>query len=273
MQCSITFSARFHYRAGGGVPLHRHTEDYQVQLVYGGSAQVWVDCQKWSVHDGDVVMVKKGSTHHFIAGSEGMKTLEAKFDIQDQETLDLVGRIPSHFSTGGRSLFDIFTRIVREGMSRQLGYKGMCDALLLEALTLMARSQDPANKEKEGIVVGSDNERDLPPVIKAVNEYVWQHLHTGFTLSELAKGCGYNQDYLYRAIRRRYGMSAIAYVNQLRFEQAKRLIEHTELSLSEIAWNLGFESVQYFSKFFRQKAGMPPSEYLAKARSAVRIDF
>ena len=74
-------------------------------------------------------------------------------------------------------------------------------------------------------------------------------------------------------IHRETGLSTIQYVNMIKFEQAKNLIQHTELSLSEISWNLGFESLQYFSKFFRQRASMTPSEYLNKTRNKVRTDY
>ena len=92
-------------------------------------------------------------------------------------------------------------------------------------------------------------------------------------MSELAKGCGYNQDFLYRMIKKETGLTAIQFVNKVKYDQARKLIQHTELSLSEIAWNLGFGSLQYFSRFFREHAGISPSDYMSKVRNTVRIDY
>lgn len=59
----------------------------------------------------------------------------------------------------------------------------------------------------------------------------------------------------------------------LDLNRLRKLIQHTELSLSEIAWNLGFDTLQYFSKFFKEHAEISPSEYLEKTRHKVRTDY
>ena len=74
-------------------------------------------------------------------------------------------------------------------------------------------------------------------------------------------------------VKKETGMTAIQYISKLKYDQAKKMIQHTELSLSEIAWNLGFGSLQYFSRFFHEHSGLSPSEYMAKVRNTVRTDY
>ncbi|MNC52231.1 HTH-type transcriptional regulator YesS [compost metagenome] len=63
------------------------------------------------------------------------------------------------------------------------------------------------------------------------------------------------------------GMSLIDYLNQLRIEQAKRMLVETTLSISQIALEVGYMNVQSFNRFFRKFEGMPPSSYKsAKSR-------
>ncbi len=274
MNCNITFSARFHYRANGGVGPHHHDKDYQVQLIYGGTANIVVNDTHYAVKEGDVVFIPQSASHRFQAGREGMKTLEVKFSTQDPEMLDILSHIDCYFSAKDKQLFDLFSRIVDEGLRQAPGYKIMCDALLIESLTVMMRycsNATPANEQNQ--LKFPESTTCTSPAIQAANEYIFRHINTNFSIVDLAKGCGYNQDYLYRTIKKAFGISAIQYVNKLRFEQAKRLMEHTDLSLSEIAWNLGFDSIQYFSKFFRQHAGTSPTEYCNRVRSSVRIDY
>ena len=274
MNCNITFSARFHYRANGGVGPHRHDHDYQVQLVYGGSASIVVNDKHYAVKEGDVVFIPQYAAHQFQAKKDGLKTLEVKFSTQDPEMLELLSHIDHHFSVKDKQLYTLFGRIVEEGLHQSLGYKTMCDALLVESLTLMMRYCSNATPELEASRIKfPETPASTSPAIQAANEYIFRHINTNFSIVDLAKGCGYNQDYLYRTIKKAFGISAIQYVNQLRFEQAKRLMEHTDLSLSEIAWNLGFDSIQYFSKFFRQHAGTSPTEYCNRVRNTVRIDY
>lgn len=273
MQCSITFSARLLYRPGGGIALHTHPNDWQIQLVYGGRADMRIDGARYAVRTDDLLFIPQGSTHQFQAGEEGLKTLEVKFSVGDRRTGDLLRRIPRATGLRDHAIFDLFTRILSEGQRRRYGYRTMCDLLLEESLVILLRQSDESAGQPSPSPLPGTERDGGNPAIRAVNEYIFRNLDHQFSLSDLAKGCGYNQDYLYRTIKKTYGVSAVGYVNAIRFQQAKRLIEHTELSLSEIAWNLGFDSIQYFSKFFRTRAGVSPSAYSAKMRNAIRIDY
>lgn len=276
MDCKITFSGRFHYRMGGGVALHQHTDDYQIQLVYGGSASIGVDDTRFVINSGDIVFLRKDCRHVFnVISPEGMKTLEIKFMTDDPDLIAQFDNIDTLFQDRDRQIFNIFSHIVLEGQRKVLAYKMMSNALLLESLVLMSRiCSDRSVVAFDSTTVRPDMPAGkLSPVIESANEYIYRNINRNFSLKELADGCGYNQDYLYRTIKKELGMSAVQYVNHLRFEQAKRLIQHTELSLSEISWNLGFESLQYFSRFFKQHAKVSPSEYSAKVRKVIRTDY
>jgi YesN/AraC family two-component response regulator len=227
---------------------------------------------RFPIKEGDVVYVQRGATHRFFVGENELKTLEVKFVTEDQTAVAMLSHINTLFKDKDHHLFDLFSRIVSEGQKKQLEYKTMCNALLLESLTEMTRLCAGNLVASSDTPTGVTTEQHTR-VIQTVDEYVYRHLNKNFSLKDLAAGCGYNQDYIYRAIKKEFGISAIQYVNKIKFEQAKRLMQHTELSLSEIAWNLGFDSIQYFSKFFRQHARTSPSEYCDRMRRAIRIDY
>ena len=73
-----------------------------------------------------------------------------------------------------------------------------------------------------------------------------------------------------RTLNRRFkqatGMSPQAYLQSLRIAAAKDLLAHSNLSVGDIAWQLGLQDVSYFSQLFRQHSGMSPLRY----REAVR---
>ena len=60
--------------------------------------------------------------------------------------------------------------------------------------------------------------------------------------------------------------SPIAYFNGLKILEAQRLIAQTPLNNTEIAERLGFSSVHHFSKAFKQKTGIAPTEYAKASR-------
>ncbi|MNW05621.1 HTH-type transcriptional regulator YesS [compost metagenome] len=57
------------------------------------------------------------------------------------------------------------------------------------------------------------------------------------------------------------GKSMIDFVNQLRIDKAKELLMDTELTIKQIAAEVGYFNVQSFNRFFRKYEGMPPSSY------------
>lgn len=273
---SITFSGRFHYMLGGGLPLHSHDDDYQVQLVYGGGARAQVNQEYYTLKPGDILFIKKGSYHEYkVTSKEGLKTLEVKFFNPSRDVLALIDKITVLLKDKDNRIFKILSRIIEEGFRKLPGYKTMSTALLTESLIEMERFCEEATTKKYNSLIFplEPNEKRKSRILKSVDEYVFKNIDKKFSMKDLSNGVGYNQDYLYRAIHKETGLSTIQYVNSLRFEQAKKLIQHTELSLSEIAWNLGFDTLQYFSKFFKEHAEISPSEYLEKTRHKVRTDY
>ena len=269
---SITFSGRFHYTKGGGVPIYRHDDDYQIQLIYGGSAKVRVNDVLYFVKNGDIIFLKKGDVHEFkVVSDEGMKTLEVKFSNPGEEEMEFIDRISVLFSDQNNQIYSLFSQIVQEGYRKYPGYKKMSTTLMSESLIHMARfcmgdSYDIVSEKM-------NTNKPKSSVIQCVTDYIYRNIDRHFLLKEMADECGYNQDYIYRTISNELGMSAVQYVNSIRFEEAKKLIQYTELSISEICWNLGFESLQYFSRFFSQRAKMSPSVYMDTYRNKVRTDY
>jgi AraC-like DNA-binding protein len=60
------------------------------------------------------------------------------------------------------------------------------------------------------------------------------------------------------------GESPNQYHLNLRLDKAKELLHTTNLNVTEVAYNLGFESVFYFSKLFKKKNGVSPKSYRAQ---------
>ena len=65
----------------------------------------------------------------------------------------------------------------------------------------------------------------------------------------------------------RLGMGVMSYFLDCRMREAKKLIREEEKSFSEIAIELGFASVHHFSRIFKQKIGMTPTEYGRSVRA------
>lgn len=276
MDVKITFSARFHYREGLSIVPHSHL-DNQIQLVYGGTARSRLNDEEFSISSGDILFVRKGDFHAYtVTSPEGMRTMEVKFVTQDPSVQTLLDGVPSLFQDVDQQLFNVFTQIVLEGQRQNIEYKCMSEVLLMQVIIISARIC--ARKAITAFETGSPIARSVQEglassVIDLVDDFIAHNINRSFSLQEVADGCGYSKDQIYRTIHKEKGMSAISYINRRRFDRARDMVKHTDLSLSEIAWNLGFENLQYFSRFFRRYAGTSPSDYCAKVRDTVRIKY
>jgi len=69
------------------------------------------------------------------------------------------------------------------------------------------------------------------------------------------------------------GISPGQYHLSLRIRQAKDLLINTDLSIKEISYRLGFESIYYFSRVFKSKTGINPTEYKNGPENPGRVAF
>jgi transcriptional regulator GlxA family with amidase domain len=64
-----------------------------------------------------------------------------------------------------------------------------------------------------------------------------------------------------QAFKKATGLSPNQYYLDIRLNKAKELLTSTSLSVNEIAYHTGFESIFYFSKLFKKRNGVPPKDY------------
>ena len=114
-------------------------------------------------------------------------------------------------------------------------------------------------------------ENDHKALIFRIISYVEENYTEPITLHALADALSYEYHYLSRVLRENLHIRFRTLVNQYRCERAKELITETELSLSEIAMNCGFQSIRSFNRAFLEITHTPPSALRGKSEAAGRI--
>lgn len=97
-----------------------------------------------------------------------------------------------------------------------------------------------------------------------ISDYVKAHLAERITLSSLANACSMSETAVKSLCREFCGCGPIEYLISVRIAAAKRLIRQSGMTFTEIAAATGFGTLHYFSRVFRARTGMTPTEY-AKA--------
>jgi signal transduction histidine kinase/CheY-like chemotaxis protein/ligand-binding sensor domain-containing protein/AraC-like DNA-binding protein len=98
--------------------------------------------------------------------------------------------------------------------------------------------------------------------LRAVRGHIEQH-HTdpGFNVEQLAEGLNVSSSQLRRKLKALTNQTVIEFIRNYRLEKAAELLAGRVGSVSDIAFQLGFESLPYFSKVFSEKYGKKPSEW------------
>lgn len=96
--------------------------------------------------------------------------------------------------------------------------------------------------------------------------YIDENYSESITLDKLAEIAHVNKYYLSHSFKNEYKVSPIDYLMKRRITEAKALLTSTDFSLTQIAEQIGFGSLAYFSKCFRKIEGTSPNEYRKSAR-------
>jgi len=100
-----------------------------------------------------------------------------------------------------------------------------------------------------------------------VFQYIDRHYNEHITLEDLSQRTHISRSYLTRRFRQYTGETVITYINKLRVQYAKELLIGSDKSISEVAWEVGFESPKYFHRIFRREVGDSPAVYRRRHRA------
>jgi len=104
----------------------------------------------------------------------------------------------------------------------------------------------------------------IPEAAKRVTQWIESvslHPESSAPLDEMAQSCGLKRSRFSALVKAHTGDTPINYLNRLRIQKACELLEHSEDSITHIAFECGYESSQYFARMFRSFMNCTPSEY------------
>lgn len=97
--------------------------------------------------------------------------------------------------------------------------------------------------------------------IEKICHYISEHITEEISRDMLSEYVGFTPEYLSSYFKRETGCTLSSYINSEKIQFAQRLLLQTDLPVSVIAQNLGFETSSYFTALFRKTTGMTPREY------------
>ena len=110
-----------------------------------------------------------------------------------------------------------------------------------------------------------------PPIIARAKQFILDHLTEELSLGQVAKAVNTSIFYFCKLFRKATGITFTEFVSRARTERAKNLLLNPNLRVSEIAFEVGFQSLTHFNRTFKAVVGQSPTEYrshLPKSQNA-----
>lgn len=99
------------------------------------------------------------------------------------------------------------------------------------------------------------------PMIASCQEWLALHYRTRAPIASIVARSGLPERSFLRRFTKATGMKPIDYLHAVRIEEAKQLLETSEMSVEAIADEVGYEDVSFLNRLFRRKTGLTPAQY------------
>ena len=106
----------------------------------------------------------------------------------------------------------------------------------------------------------SEKEERIPSSLQKALSYVRYNYDKKISTSDLCKYCNLSPQHLIRLFKKHTGMTPVQYVNKSKIMHAIELLRASEMSVKEIANNLGYDNPNYFSRLFTKEESVSPTE-------------
>ena len=247
-----------------------HGHDF-CELAFIASGQGWhtIGDRQYQLKKGDIYIVK-GKEKHGFAALENVRIFNIMLNVYDLVEEDC-GELPGFWVLFVHEQFDDFLShmhvtgedydrvlgwcelLQQEYKEKEPGYVTVCHSVLMQMIVFLSRK----------FRIRQQNEMAVDfRLARAV-----VHMQTNFaekiTVEQLADLSGFSERHFARLFQQVYGLAPMQYLNELRLKHAKMLLESDHYKVTEVASLCGFPDSNYFSAYFKEKCGCPPSKWRA----------
>ncbi|MBT0964012.1 helix-turn-helix domain-containing protein [Denitromonas iodatirespirans] len=251
------------------IDLHNHDGLTQILHLASGEAHMTLETEHIELTPPCLVLMPAGRVHGFRFSPDiDGQIVSIPLGIQREllglspelaAALDQAAHHPLAALPDARAqLARVFRQFGLEYRSHAPGRLMMMTALLTEVLVWLARAAHASRTPPD-----SRQQQRLARYRHLIDEHFRHWQPVGFYADRL----GISTAQLNNTCRRETGHSAKALIHERLLLEARRLLAYTDLDITTIALNLGFEDPAYFSRFFTRHQAMPPSAYRARHQS------
>lgn len=264
---------------------HRHRDLHQLLLIRRGRAEATLDGRTTSLRAPLAIAVPPGVVHAFRFQPDTVGLVISFADALGRDIARATPGLAQVLSQPFRLSLDrgtveatdlwplgeMFMReFTRSARGRQVALRGLLAALLsnlwrvLEAAAPLGKTEQPDGATRVPTTGAVD--RALVARFREIVEHAYRH-HAG--VADYAARLGCSTARLRRACLAACGQSPVELVHQRLLVEAERQLRYTSMSITQVAYFLGFEDPAYFSRFFSQRMNLSPRAFRTAAGAEI----
>lgn len=224
---------------------------YEIDIVLDGSGVSICNGEEYPVRKGMITFLSPEDLHSYKIDIKLHEiNIQFKYDAIDTSVISFLNSVKNNVTyVDDETLYSI--------------YSLFC---LLHRSDVITKSKDYSSKLLECIILSfkdkfeSDSQRDIKSssVLQSAIVYIHSHFKEDPKMRDVAKLLYLNENYFSQMFKENMGKSYKEYLRSLKLEHAKKLLIYTELSVTKIAYDSGYNSQAHFNKDFKSYFGIAP---------------
>lgn len=240
------------------LPAHYHKDAFEFSFLIKGQFNYSTDSMEYSASGGDVIISYPNEIH---SSNDHSMTLHQQYwfqlDISDPDNFLFLNTAAARSLI--QQLYDLKKSIIRIDQNE-------VKALMKQAF-LTALSKDSPMFVAASVVlflqyvISSEASQVIPADIEQAQRYIDAHIRENILLEDVAKYCNLSISRFKQKFAQAIGKSPRSYINIKKIELAKELLLDSH-SITDVAIDLGFNNISYFSSVFKKYTLKSPREFV-----------
>lgn len=244
------------YPTNDMIPPHKH-DFFHYLYVIRGSGQLELEGNVYAMTPKRLLLVAPGKLHTFRnTGALPLVTCELKFAYGDTAMAAQMAAFPEAVDVRDTPVLGILQNIRREFGAKRPG-SGEIIAMNMQEICIHIR---------RAVQTGEIARRDAGEDMSAVLRYIESNLDCNINLQDLANIVCLEKTYFLKKFKQVTGQTPMVYTREARINKAKELLKYSDMSITQIARAVGFQTLHHFSRQFSGATGVSPSAYKAAYR-------
>lgn len=243
---------------------HRSIEIF---AVFEGNLNVYLDENKYHIQEGDFLLLNSNEVHSIISPTPN-KTIVLQIPLQIFKNYYLENSSFLIFTHQKKEedgqIMELLKEMYDSLCQKEMGYEWLIQSKFFELLYLLIRIYRREEISKESIKYHKKLDK-----LSLITSYIRENYKKELSLEALAEIFGYSPSYLSRMFQKYAKINYKTYLQNVRLEYALYEFTHTDHTIAEIALNHGFPNSKAFTKEFKRKYNILPSEYKKGQKSAI----